>query len=447
MKLPKLFGRKSAKSGDDFDDDFDDLDDDGGVDDSDSSVNDHNVDEDDMVGGEDYDEDEDFEVVAAQPHRRLLFLIAGGTGLAVILVVSGAAWWFFGGSGEHGGDEIPTAMSTSSHVVLAIPPRPVNQPATAKVKPGEKPSATDTLNTIAALSSGPGAGIVVKPIQPAAFTDTPAAPPSQPLPEAPDFDLVEQSPVGPLPKVSDDGRMPWQVYARPFQVAEGTPTVAIVFSELGMNPTTTEAAITYLPADVTLAFDPYGSRLADWITKARNAGHEVLLDLPLEPSDFPTRDPGPLALVTDSSTAENIQRLNFLLSRISGYTGVLSLMGSRFSQDDEQMRSILTILKERGLMYVDSRDGTGDAGLLIAKEVEMLRSFIDLVLDETPSQTAINRQLAQLERLAREKGVAVALARPYPISVSRIANWTASLGKQRIALAPVSALANRQPLP
>ncbi len=401
-----------------------------------------------MVGGEDYDEDdEDFEVGPARPNRKLLFLIAGGTGLAVVLIVSGAAWWFFGGTSEPAPKEIPTAATTPTHVVLEVAPRPTDKPAGPQAKPGAKLSATDTLNAMAALSTGPGAGIVVNPVQKAAFSETPPAPQADPLSKAPDPDLIEQSPVGPLPKIADDGRMPWQVYARPHQIAEGTPTVAIIFSGLGMNAATTEAAIAHLPADVTLAFDPYGTQLVEWIASARNAGHEVLLGLPLEPSDFPTRDPGPLALVTGSSTAENIQRLNFLLSRISGYTGVLGLMGSRFTQNDEQMRPIMTILKERGLMYVDTLDGKEAAGIRIANEVEMPRGMIDLVLDETPSQAAINRQLAQLERLAREKGLAVALARPYPISVSRVAAWVASLGKQQIALAPITALANRQPMP
>ena len=173
----------------------------------------------------------------------------------------------------------------------------------------------------------------------------------------------------------------------------------------------------------------------------------MLLSLPLEPADFPTRDPGPLALVTDSSTAQNIQRLNFLLSRISGYTGVLTVMGSRFTQNEEQMRPILDILKRRGLMYVDSLDGQSATGVNIAKETQLPSGFVDLVLDATPSQAAINRQLAQLERFAKEKGVAIAVARPYPISMSRIAAWLTSLNRQGIVLAPVSAVANRQANP
>ena len=445
MKFPKLFGRKSKKSDadyDEFDDELDDAPESGGS----RGEDDDSVDEDDLVGGSDDDDDDELEDLSRRPNRKVLF-IAGGVGLAVVLIVSGAAWWFFGVSGDPAPAEAPVAKTTATHVVLEVAPRPQEKPAPPTPEAAAKMSATDTLNAMAALSTGPGAGIVVKPIQTAVFNDVQPAPKAEPLPPAPDPELIEQSPVGPLPKVSDGGRMPWQAYAKPFKVTEGMPLIAIIFTGLGMNRTTTEAAISYLPAEVTFAIDPYGTNLGDWTTAARKAGHEVLLGLPLEPAEFPTRDPGPLALVTDSSTAQNIQRLNFLLSRVSGYTGVLTVMGSRFTQNAEQMRPIIGILKQRGLMYVDSLDGESAAGVSIAKETQLPSGFVDLVLDSTPSQSAINRQLAQLERFAKEKGVAIALAHPYPISVSRIAAWLTSLSQQGIVLAPVSAIANRQDNP
>ena len=445
MKFPKLFGRKSKNSDDDYDE-FDDELDDAPESRGSRSDDDDSVDEDDLVGGSDDDDDDELEGLSGRSNRKMLF-VAGGVGLAVVLIVSGAAWWFFGESGEPAPAEAPVAKTTATHVVLEVAPRPQERPAPTTPAAAANMSATDTLNAMAALSTGPGAGIVVKPIQTAVFNDAQPAPKAEPLPPAPNPELVEQSPVGPLPRVSDSGRMPWQAYAKPFQVTEGTPLIAVIFTGLGMNRTTTEAAITYLPAEVTFAIDPYGTNIGDWTTAARKAGHEVLLELPLEPAEFPTRDPGPLALVTDSSTAQNIQRLNFLLSRISGYTGVLTVMGSRFTQNEEQMRPIIDILKQRGLMYVDSLDGKSAAGVNIAKETQLPHGFVDLVLDSTPSQSAINRQLAQLERFAKEKGVAIALAHPYPISVSRIAAWLTSLSRQGITLAPVSAIANRQDNP
>ncbi|MDP1340887.1 divergent polysaccharide deacetylase family protein, partial [Klebsiella variicola] len=77
----------------------------------------------------------------------------------------------------------------------------------------------------------------------------------------------------------------------------------------------TAHAIETLPPEVTLSFAPYGPRLQEWIDKAREAGHEVLLELPMEPFGYPQNDPGPHTLLTGGNTAENISRLEWLMSR------------------------------------------------------------------------------------------------------------------------------------
>ena len=139
------------------------------------------------------------------------------------------------------------------------------------------------------------------------------------------------SPDGLLPKICVDGRRPWQVYARPFNNSEPRPRVAIVLSGLGLSSAATESAIQGLPGGVTLAFHPYADNLQQWINLARAAGHEVLINLPLEPLDYPKDDPGPQALFTAFKPVENIERLNWALSRVTGYTGVSTHMGSRFT--------------------------------------------------------------------------------------------------------------------
>lgn len=114
----------------------------------------------------------------------------------------------------------------------------------------------------------------------------------------PDPALVEDSPDGKLPIIGADGRQPWQVYARRFDQADRRPRVALVIAGLGLDAEASRAAIAQLPAAVTLGFSPYAHELPNWIGAARQAGHEVLLGLPLEPADFPREDPGPGTLLT-----------------------------------------------------------------------------------------------------------------------------------------------------
>lgn len=436
MKLPKLFGKKAAKKDDLEDDDFDDVDPKAAEED-DAKANEGDDGEDD---GDDLDEEDG---AGAPPGRKPLILI-----IAVVSVVAiaagGGAWWLMGGGTSS--DKRAPAPTDPHVVVLDIPPRPGEGRAAAATQPGKAASATDTLNALAAMTDGPGAGIVVSPVQRAAFAGMAAPKPQSPLARAPDPTLVEQGALGPMPKVGADGRKVWQAYAHPFPAGDKRPRVAIIVSGLGMSREATEAVIKLLPGAITLAFDPYGAELPDWATMARQAGHEVLAAVPMETADFPTRDPGRYALVTAGSPADNLQRLDFLLSRFSGYVGVVTVMGSQFTLEDTQMNPILDALNKRGLLYVDAMTTRNTVGPAIAQRIGMPRGFIDLQIDDNPSRAAIGKRLTELEDLARKHGSAIGVAQPLPVTVERLAAWAASLEGRDVALAPVSAAVDRQPL-
>src|SRR5690606_14076316 len=126
------------------------------------------------------------------------------------------------------------------------------------------------------------------------------------LAPAPDQALVEETADGPLPKIAADGRKPSEVYARPVPPdARIDRRIALVVSGMGISESATAHAIEVLPPEVTLSFAPYGSGLQDWIAKARAAGHEVLLELPMEPFGYPQNDPGPHTLLTGGDKGEN----------------------------------------------------------------------------------------------------------------------------------------------
>lgn len=464
MKFPKLFGRKSSQEDDDDDDDFDDdiVDDaeaDGGAETESSEGGESRApaDEDELVegqngsSGDDYDDDDfdddfDDEDYEDGTRSRLLMAAIGGGVLVVFLAVGAGAWWFLGRTAP---DAAQTQLPETgpSRVVLDIAPRPRSNQDRPAPSAGQQLSATETLDAMAAMSEGPGAGVVVTPIALSAFGNLPVAPAGAALSEAPDAALIEQSPVGPLPKIGEDGRKPWQVYARPQEAGDRDSPVAIIFSGLGMSPAATEAAIKYLPSEVSLAFNPYGTGLNDWVSAARRDGHEVFLALPMEPSDFPTRDPGPRALMTTISPAENLGRLDYVLSRLSGYVGVVTSMGSRFTLAEDQMRPVLQTLKRRGLMFIDAGTAAETVGPRLAAEFGLAAATVDLTVDVNPSRASINRQLLALENTAREKGGAIALARPYPITIAAIAEWSANLKTRAVKLAPASAIAGKPPTP
>ena len=144
-----------------------------------------------------------------------------------------------------------------------------------------------------------------------------------------------------LPRIAPDGRMPWQIYARPIDPQDKRPRIAIIINDMGLLPDTTDAAIQTLPPEITLAFSPYATDPAHYVFSARNAGHELLLMVPMEPRGFPVNDPGPQTLLTALSDDDNIKRLNQTLGHMVGYVGVTTLSGSRFITSGDRLKPVL----------------------------------------------------------------------------------------------------------
>ena len=126
--------------------------------------------------------------------------------------------------------------------------------------------------------------------------------------------MIEDGPFGPLPRIAPDGRRPLLAYARPFDLDDQRPRIALLVVGLGLQADLTDAAIA-LPGEISLHFSAYAPDLPVWFGRARRAGHEVLLDLPMEPLDYPASDPGPRTLLAGASSEDNLQRLDWLLAR------------------------------------------------------------------------------------------------------------------------------------
>lgn len=258
-----------------------------------------------------------------------------------------------------------------------------------------------------------------------------------PLPPAPIAGFFAPGPGGPLPIIAQDGRTPFQAYARPF-LANGRPKIALVIGGLGLNARATQAAIETLPAEVTLSFVPYAEGLQGWIDMARAHGHEVLLETPMEPLDYPDNDPGPYTLMTDAPAPETAKKLDWILSRATGYFGLTNYLGSRFLADDKAYDAFAGAVRGRGLGFIDDGAASRKGGPGIP------RASAERVIDDQLSQPAIDRQLAALENSALEHGQALGAGFAYPVTLDKVAHWAESIEQRGYQLAPASALAVRK---
>ncbi len=255
----------------------------------------------------------------------------------------------------------------------------------------------------------------------------------------PDPNLIEDSPVGPLPVIGADGRMPWRVYSRPYGVLETRPRIAIVLTNLGINARRTEQAI-QLPGPVTLAFAPYSRNIQDWIQTARDAGHEVMLTLPMEPRDFPRSDPGPFALMTSLDAEQNIRRLEWIMSRATGYVGLVSYQGSGFTANPRVIKPLMADMRSRGLLYLDGKQAAASVAVRSAGAAGVPAAQADIILDLELGRAAVLKQLKLAESLARANGSVIVMGHPYPVTLDRIRIWMRSLSENGFAVTPLSGI-------
>jgi polysaccharide deacetylase 2 family uncharacterized protein YibQ len=253
--------------------------------------------------------------------------------------------------------------------------------------------------------------------------------------------LLEKSRYGMIP-VAADGLKPFTAYAGGTDAdrarAAKMPSIAIVIGGLGVGAAKTSDAIMKLPPAVTLAFTPYGADPGKLVERARAQRHEVLLQIPMEPFDYPDNDPGPQTLLTTLNAEQNLDRLSWHLSRFQGYAGIANFMGARFVVTDAAMQPIVREAARRGLGYLDDGSAPRSVASSLAEGQAMPFARADFNIDAVPTSVEIDRALAKLESLAKERGTAVGIASALPISIERISAWTRSLESRGILLVPLT---------
>src|SRR6186713_1533643 len=251
--------------------------------------------------------------------------------------------------------------------------------------------------------------------------------------------LLEKSRYGMIPVVAGDLK-PFNVYAADADRAKAAkmPVVAIVVGGLGVGAAKTTDAIMKLPSAVTLAFTPYGSDPSKLAERARAQRHEILLQIPMEPFDYPDNDPGPQTLLTTLSPDANLDRLYWHLSRFQGYAGIANFMGARFVATDAVMQPIIREAAKRGLGYLDDGSTPRSAAPSLTAAQAMPFAKADFTIDAVPTSAEIDRTLVKLETLAKERGLAVGVASALPVSIERIAAWIKTLDSRGIMLVPLT---------
>lgn len=350
------------------------------------------------------------------PHPLALSYLA----LFAVLIALAAAISFLGN--PHAGDPVVVmelqGVAPRPHAQMAAPPQTPPRQASEIAAPIPTPSP----------ESAPPQKITRQIYSGAALVADPA--------------LVENTPAGPLPRIADDGTTPMRAYA-PAAISDGRPRIAVVIGGLGISATQTLAALKGLPPGVTLAFAPYAADAQHWVAQARRLGHEILLEVPMEPYDFPDSDPGPHTLRSGVGEDANTERLVWALTRFSGYAGVTNLLGGRFMADAGSLEPMMTFLARRGLMFYDNGAATHSAAPDVASRVGVSFAQSDSTIDKIQTAMEIDRRLSALENEARANGSAAGSGQIYPVTIERVRSWAQGLSGRGFVLVPASAIVSQ----
>jgi polysaccharide deacetylase 2 family uncharacterized protein YibQ len=339
---------------------------------------------------------------------------------------------------------------TDGPITIPVPP---GLPASPAPGTAESPANGANTRTVTIIDGKTGARqevVIPGSSEPPETPGVPTTPgtPGVPLSEAQPNDqkLVETTPQGPIPKIAANGMRPAEAYAQPVKPVPGkpdAPRVALIVGGLGVSASVSNDAISKLPGAVTLAFMPYSYDVDHLAGRARRAGHEILLQAPMEPFNYPDNDSGPQTLLTTLSPEQNLERLYWLMSRFQGYVGITGAMGARFTASEQAFTPILRETAKRGLIFVDDSANPRSVAARVASGNNLPFAKADMVLDAVPTPAEIDHALGQLEMAAREHGVAVGMASALPVSIERIAKWAKAAESRGLQLVPITAVASK----
>lgn len=199
------------------------------------------------------------------------------------------------------------------------------------------------------------------------------------------------------------------------------PAIAIVIDDMGNDVEQNRRAIA-LPSQVSLSFLPYPYNTPMLVGEARKAGHEILVHVPMEaPRD---RD-GSLAnaLRRNLSADENVRRLDAALARVRGYAGINNHEGSVFTADRKALVPVAEALYGRSVFFLDSRTTPLSQIVPVARAFGVPSADRDVFLDDDQASPAVEKQLRELEHVAREQGIAIAIGHPHAATLDLVTRW------------------------
>jgi polysaccharide deacetylase 2 family uncharacterized protein YibQ len=326
----------------------------------------------------------------------------------------------------------PAFALPGTNLALPAEPLPANESNELRGAADVSPRETAAAATQALPAEGASQSAVTPPEVQAAVPPPPALPP---MPRRRPSDIP-----GPDANAGD-GSWAGVQFATTEVTAPKPARIAILLRGVGRSEQDGADAIAKLPSAVSLGFLPYAADSLRLASQAREKGHEIIVQLPLEPSDYPTSNPGPDTLLTSLRPEENAARLQTVLNRFEGHAGVTNFMGGKMLQSKDALKPVLEDIKARGLVYVGESNNSHNTVRQVAREINLRYGAAQVLIDTQANPEAIDKALARLAGIARQRGSAIGIGIANAVTIEQVQAWSEKLAAQGITLVPVGALA------
>jgi polysaccharide deacetylase 2 family uncharacterized protein YibQ len=213
--------------------------------------------------------------------------------------------------------------------------------------------------------------------------------------------------------------------------ATGPGAVAIIVDDMGSSIREIKELLA-IDLPITISIIPGLARGKEVAALAHREGREVMLHIPMEPKGYESKPFEKNGLLLAMSDAEIERRLGVYLQSVPFVVGANNHMGSRFTEDNPKMRSVLNVLKSRGLFFVDSKTSPASVGDRLAREMGINTAARSVFLDNVQDVAAIKAQLEQLAAVARKRGSAIGICHPHKTTLQALAAELPELKREGI---------------
>ncbi len=212
-----------------------------------------------------------------------------------------------------------------------------------------------------------------------------------------------------------------------FEPAKGAGggALAVVIDDVG-NADGSLERLERLDGPLAIAVLPDAPRARAAVALAKRKGWDLLVHLPMAGA----RGPSELATISSGDDDATIaHRVEGAIGRVPGAIGLNNHQGSVATADRRVVRAVLTVVRERGLFFLDSRTSAASVAAEEARALGLATIPRDVFLDDARTEAATeggvpealasawSRALA----LAASKGHAVVIGHPSEASVAFLA--------------------------